>query len=151
MGFIKGGLTLSRYRLTQEPEDLTDEYLIESLTQKAFVDIEKSPEDSSQGWVNFFDIYSTEFKPESFRFGEFIAFSLRKDSRRLPAKILNRYYQIAEYRFVAQTGSKPNTFKKKEIKESLRLDLLRRSLLETQILEVFWAPEKQEVWLGGQG
>jgi DNA recombination-dependent growth factor C len=152
MGFIKGGLALSRYRLEQEPrEGLADDYIIRGLSKNAFVDIEKSPEETSLGWVNLFDIYSTDFETGQARQGDFIVFALRKDSRRLPAKILNRYYLIEERRFATQTGRKPNSLKKREMKEALRLDLLRRCLLETQILEVIWLTERQEIWLGAQG
>ena len=37
------------------------------------------------------------------------------------------------------------------MKDALRLDLLKRSLLDTQLFEVIWLLENNEVWLGATG
>jgi DNA recombination-dependent growth factor C len=152
MGFIKGGVTFSRYRLFEEPEGgLTDEFIGERLSANAFVDIEGTSEESSTGWVQFFDHLDPTFPIESWRFGELAAFTLRIDERKLPNKILNRYFAITEANFRTKTGRKPNTVTKKEMKDALRLDLLKRSLLDTNLQEVIWLTELNEVWFGGSG
>ncbi|MDR1309116.1 MAG: recombination-associated protein RdgC [Deltaproteobacteria bacterium] len=152
MGFIKGMASMSRYRLIEEPEGgLTDEFVQRRLEENAFVDIEETSEESSLGWVQIFDQLSSAFPQEDWRFGEVLAFSLRLDERKLPARTLSRYCAIGEARFAAQTGHKPNSVKKKEIKDALRQDLMRRSLLDTKLLEVVWLAETNEVWLGATG
>ncbi|MDR2368452.1 MAG: recombination-associated protein RdgC [Deltaproteobacteria bacterium] len=152
MGFVKGGATFTRYRIFEMPETgLTDDFIGGRLNEKAFVDIEETSEESSLGWVRFFDHLQADFTPESFRFGELVAFNLRLDERKLSNKILNRYMTISEARFRAQTGRKPNSVTKKEMKEALRLDLLKRSLLDTKLIEVVWLTESNEVWLGAAG
>jgi DNA recombination-dependent growth factor C len=152
MGFIKGGATFTRYRIFEEPESgLTEEFVQDRLTKNAFIDIEETSEESSMGWVQIFNQLDCSFPIESWRFREIFGFSLRLDERKLPTRILNRYLAISEARFTAQTGRKPNSTKKKEIKDALRLDLLRRSLLDTKLFEVVWLTEHQEVWLGAAG
>ncbi|MDR1606829.1 MAG: recombination-associated protein RdgC, partial [Deltaproteobacteria bacterium] len=148
---LKGTPTLSRYRLLDAPQELTDEYIQDRLKHHSFVDIEATAEEASLGWVEILNTQASDFEPASFRFGSFIAFVARLDHRRLAAKTLNRYYQIREAEFVAQAGRKPNAQKKKELKEALRQELLRRSLLDTELLEVLWFPQEMEIWLGGAG
>ncbi|MDR0356624.1 MAG: recombination-associated protein RdgC [Deltaproteobacteria bacterium] len=152
MGFVKGSATMTRYKITEEPsEGLTDEFIAERLLQNAFVDIENSSEESSLGWVEFFDHLSTGFPAESWRFGQIIGFNLRLDERKLSNRILNRYYAIAEANLTKETGKKPNTTKRRQLKEALRADLLRRSLLDTKLIGLLWLPENQELWIDSAG
>jgi DNA recombination-dependent growth factor C len=152
MGLIKGNPTLSRYRITDPPgAELSDEFLRERLKKNAFLDIEDTSEEESLGWVELFDHLATEFDPAAYRFGGFLAFSLRYDCRKLQAKTLNRYYALREAAFAAQTGRKPNSVKKRELKESLRLELLRRTLLGTDLIEVVWLYRENEIWLSAAG
>ena len=152
MGLLKGNPTLTRYRVTDElPLEFTEEFVGERLRKNAFADIEKSPEEESAGWVELLDDLSVAFPQGSYKFGPNYAFILREDTRRLPTKILNRYYAIVEAEFTKKMNRKPNSVKKKELKENLRRDLLRRSLLSTDLHEVAWLVERSEVWLSGSG
>jgi DNA recombination-dependent growth factor C len=152
MGFLKGGAVLSRYRLLEEPQEgLTEDFIGQRLKKNAFVDIEDSAQESSVGWVEILDHLSYTFEPHCFNFGSVFGFTLRVDERRLASKTLNRYYQIIEAKFLAQTGRKPNTLKKREMKETLKQDLLRRCLLNTTLFEVLWLRDSLEIWLGAAG
>lgn len=152
MGFCKGSATLSRYRVMEEPEaGLTVDFVRERLVANAFMDIEDTSEESSVGWVELMNHLSGGFSEETFHFGEIHAFNLRQDERRLSGKILGRYVGLWEAKFAAQTGRKPNAPKRREMRETIRLDLLRRSLLDTRLMEVLWLAEANEVWLGAAG
>ncbi|MDR1395494.1 MAG: recombination-associated protein RdgC [Deltaproteobacteria bacterium] len=151
MGLIRGNPSVSRYRLLEAPDALTDEYVRDRLQRNAFVDIEATSEESSLGWVEIMDQLAVNFDPGAFQFGGFLAFTARLDSRRISPRTLSRYYRLRELEFEAQAGRKPNSQKKKEIKDSLRQELLRRSLLNTDLLEVLWFPKEHEIWLGGAG
>jgi DNA recombination-dependent growth factor C len=150
MSLVKGTAALCRYRVLEEPQKggVTPEYVQGRLRRNAFVDIEAAPEESSVGWVEILDHLSCDFADGAFDFGEYMGFSLRLDERKLPGKILNRYYAIAEAKFIKENnGKKPNSHKKNQIKESLRLDLLRRSLLSTSVWQAVWLTGRNEVWL----
>jgi hypothetical protein len=64
---------------------------------------------------------------------------------------LNRYYAIREREFILKANRKPNSVKRKEMKEALRLELLRKTLLSTDLYEVAWLVAKNEVWFAGAG
>ncbi|MDR1873140.1 MAG: recombination-associated protein RdgC [Deltaproteobacteria bacterium] len=151
MAFLAGLPTISRYRLLDSPKELTDEFVQSKLTKNAFVDIERLAEEESLGWVEIFNPLNTAFTPESFNFGGFLAFQARLDSRRLSGKTLRRYYLLKEAEVIAQTGRKPSSQKKRELMGSLKQDLLRRALLNTDLLEIIWFPTVREIWIGGAG
>ena len=152
MGLIKGALSLTRYRVLEEPpETLTDEYLSGRLARNAFLDIENGAEERSLGWVEFFNHLGTDFNPAVYRFGGLLAFTLRLDTRRLPPPILRRYCALREARYVAQTGRRPNSLTRREMKESVRGELLSRALLNTELMETAWLWQENEVWLAAAG
>ncbi|MDR2352515.1 MAG: recombination-associated protein RdgC [Deltaproteobacteria bacterium] len=152
MGLLKGNTSLSRYRLIDKiPDDFTEDFIGERLRKFSFTDIEREPEESSFGWVEIFNDLTYEFPVGSYKFGPNYAFTLRHDYRRLSSKILNRYLRIKEAEFIAETGRKPNSIKKKELRENLRLSLLKRTLLATDLFEVAWFTQEQEVWFAGVG
>ena len=149
MGLVKGSAALCRYRIIEQPESgpYTTDQIQSLLKRHAFADIETAPEESSVGWVEAVDHFTSSFAPGSFDFGNIYAFGLRLDERKLSGKILNRYYGIAESKLIKETGKKPNSLKRNQMKESLRLDLLKRSLLTTSVWEVVWLADRDEIWL----
>jgi DNA recombination-dependent growth factor C len=152
MGLIKGALSLTRYRVLEEPpETLTDEYLGGRLTQNAFLDIEEGPEERSLGWVEFGNHLGTDFNPAAYRFGGLLAFTLRLDTRRLPAPALRRYCALREARYIAQTGRRPNSLVRRELREAVRSELLLRALVNTELMETAWLHQENEVWVAAAG
>lgn len=152
MGLIKGSLSLTRYRVKEEPpETLTDEYVSERLNKNAFVDIEDAPEEKSLGWVEFLNPLDSNFNPATYRFGGILAFTLRLDSRKVPGKTVSRYYNIREAQYVEKIGRAPNSVAKRELKEAIKSELLRRALLNTELMEAAWLYQENEVWLAAVG
>lgn len=151
MGLIKGSLSLTRYRVTGETPELTDDYVTGRLAKRAFMDIEHAPEEKSLGWVEFFNHLGTDFNPATYRFGGLVAMTLRLDSRKVPPKTVARYYAIREAQYVEKTGRKPNSLAKKELKEAVKGELLRRAFLATELMEVAWLHQENEVWLAAAG
>ncbi|UQZ89120.1 hypothetical protein C4J81_07880 [Deltaproteobacteria bacterium Smac51] len=152
MGLIKGSLSLTRYRVIEEPpEELTDEYITERLTKNAFIDIEHAPEEKSLGWVEFFNHLDSNFNPATYRFGGMLAMTLRLDTRKLPGKTVSRYYAIREAQYIEKIGRKPNSLAKKELKDAVKSELLRRALLNTELMEVAWLYQENEIWLAAAG
>lgn len=152
MGLIKGTLSLTRYRVREEPpETLTDEYLTERLVKNAFLDIEELAEERSLGWVEFLNHLGTSFNPATYRFGGMLVFTLRLDTRKVSPRTLNRYYLIREADYVEKVGRRPNSLARKELKEAVKSELLRRALLNTELMEVAWLFKENEIWLAASG
>jgi len=152
MGLIKGALSLTRYRVREEPpETLTDEYVSGRLAKNAFRDIENGPEERSLGWVEFFNHLKTDFNPATYRIGGLLAFTLRLDSRRLPPPVLRRYCAIREALYKDQTGHPPDSLTRRAMKEAVKAELLTRALVNTELMEVVWLYGENAVWLAAAG
>jgi DNA recombination-dependent growth factor C len=151
MGLIKGALSLTRYRVLEEPpETLTDEYLSGRLAQNAFLDIEYTAEEQSLGWVEFFNHLGIVFNPATYRFGGLLAFTLRLDTRRLPPPILRRYCALREAQ-LTRDGHRLNSLTRRQMKEAVKAQLLPRVLVATELMEVAWLHGENEVWLAAAG
>jgi DNA recombination-dependent growth factor C len=101
--------------------------------------------------VEFFNHLDAGFNPAVYRFGGLTAFTLRLDTRKLPAKTIARYYAVREAEYIGKLGRKPNSLAKKELKETVKAELLRRALLNTELMETVWLHRENEVWLAAAG
>lgn len=152
MGLLKGTMSMTRYRVKEEPPELlTDEYISERLLKNSFIDIEDAPEEKSLGWVEFLNHLGTNFNPATYRFGGLLVFTLRLDTRKISPKTISRYYAIREVEYQEKTGRRPNSLAKKELKEAVRSELTRRALLNTELMEAAWLYQENEIWLAAVG
>ncbi|MEW6263297.1 MAG: recombination-associated protein RdgC [Thermodesulfobacteriota bacterium] len=151
MGLIKGAVNLTRYWLAENPTEIGDDYVAERLQGNAFLDIEATTEEEAIGWVDALNPMTTRFEPQDFNFGQVMIFGLRLDTRRVSGKTLNRYLALAEMQ-ARQTGDRPlSVEQRRQLKVKVRLDLLARTPVSTDVHEVCWFPDRREVWLTGAG
>ena len=151
MSLLKGSISLTRYRVQDQPPELTDEFISSHLQQNAILEIDSSSEEESVGWVEVLNPLVFEFLPPSYKFGDVLVFGLRVDTRRVPAKTVNRYLALAEAQAVEATNRPLNNEQRRELKSRVRRDLLARTPVTTDVYEVCWLFKKGEVWLAGVG
>lgn len=151
MGLLKGSVSLTRYRVTDAPPELTDEFITTHLQQNCFLDIENLPEEESIGWVEILDNWATEFNPVNFNYGRVIALGMRVDRRKLAARTVNRYTAIAQAQ-AEKLGEKPLTVQQRRVlKAKVRQELLGRTPVSTDVYDVCWLVDQAEIWLVGTG
>ncbi|MFH1139639.1 MAG: recombination-associated protein RdgC [Pseudomonadota bacterium] len=149
MTLIKGNVSLTRYKTLDPPPELTQEFLADRFRQNAFMDIDKSPEEESMGWVEVLNHFSTAFEHHHFHFGDVIILGFRVDVRKVSAKMVDRYLARAEAEADAE---KPlNKEERRMLKAKIRHDLLIRTPVNTDVYEVCWFPRLEEVWLAASG
>ncbi|MBF0529417.1 MAG: recombination-associated protein RdgC [Deltaproteobacteria bacterium] len=151
MGLLKGSVSLTRYRVTDDPPELTDEFISDRLKRNAFLDIESTTEEESIGWVETLDPWAVEFNPINFNFGRVIAMGMRRDHRKISAKVVNRYAALAQTQ-AERLHEQPLTVQQRRvIKAKVRQDLLARTPVNTDVFDVCWLVDNAEVWLVGTG
>jgi DNA recombination-dependent growth factor C len=151
MSLLKGALNVTRYRVLDSPEEISNEFLAAHLQKNAFLDIDSTTEEESFGWVEVLNTFSTEFRTDSFNFGPVLMFGLRIDTRRVSNKTVNRYLAMAVAQ-AEQYSPKPlSNDQKRELKAKVRLELLGRTPVTTDVFEVCWLVGEQELWLVGTG
>ncbi len=150
MGLLNSSTTITRFRIIDPVEkDFWLDFPVK-LKQYAFKDIDDLPEERSFGWTNFDDMLDVDWHTSPPEKGSYLAFSLRLETRRIPAAVLKKHTMIAlkdEERKNADLGKKfiPRD-RKFEIKEQVKLRLRQRFLPVPAIFEVVWASDKNMIY-----
>ena len=142
MSFLRPNISFTRFKLTEAaPAELWTS-IPARLKQFAFVDIDHIPEERSFGWVNFDDMLDVEWTTSVPEKGHYLAFSLRLDTRRISPAVLRKHIALALRKEESRNKEEGKSFvsrtRKKEIKESVRAELLRRSLPIPAEFNVIW-------------
>jgi len=151
VSILGSSVGLTRYRILEEVTDEILRNIPELLKKHAFMDIDATAEERSFGWTNIdnmLDMIWADSPPEK---GEYFAFSLRLDTRRIQPAVLKKHYQIALNEELAKAKEQGRDFlsreRKKEIKEQVSLRLRARSLPIPAVFDIIWAPSDNRIYL----
>lgn len=125
MGFLKGGITLQRFRVPGPKPRLFDESYLETLRSSA-ADRDKvaTADGIETGWSAGQHILDTDFTLEKNVYPDHLLFDMRTRTDKLPADRLKAYYETDLAAIVKDNPSgKPSTRQKREAKESARARL----------------------------
>lgn len=151
MGFIAASTSFTRFRIVEDiPQTLWAE-LTERLKKFGFRDIDHNADERSWGWVNMDDMFDINWEVSPPEKGEYIAFTLRLDTRRVSAAVMKKHLALAlrdEERKIKEEGKKYiSRDRKKEIKEQVRLKLMARSLPVPSVFDAVWNIRTNIVYL----
>ncbi|NCC25217.1 MAG: hypothetical protein EOM25_08465 [Deltaproteobacteria bacterium] len=151
MGFLSGSLGLTRYRIVEPVPDSFWSQALDKLKHRSFRDIDQGVEERSFGWVCFDDILDSNWKTAPPEKGEYLAFCLRLDTRRVPAAVFKKHFQLALRELQSRMREQGQKFvtkdQKTELKESVALRLRSRTLPIPAYFEVVWSIRRSEVYL----
>ena len=143
MGFSGSSCTFTRYRIADPVPEILWPQIPERLRRNAFQDIDELPEERSFGWTSFDDMLDTTWSNAPPEKGEYLAFALRLESRRLPPAVLKKHCALAlrdEKRRMAEQGKNfISRERKKELRDQVHTRLLMRFLPVPAVFDVLWA------------
>ena len=150
MSFQKASTSFTRFRIIDDiPADLWAS-VPEKLRQYAFIDIDDIAEERASGWTNFDDMLDTEWRQSPPEKGDFLTFSLRLDTRRIPPAVLRKHVRLAlrdEEERIKELGKKfIGRERKKEIQEQVKLRLMGRFLPIPAEFQVVWNTQTGRVY-----
>ena len=151
MGTItSSSISFTRFRIIDPiPSELLTQ-IPEKLRQFAFRDIDDLPEMQAYGWVCFEDMLDTEWRTAPPQKGNYVTFSLRLDTRRIPPAIIKKQLSLAlkaeKEKMQAQGKKFISRERKKDLKEQVLLRLRQRFLPVPAEFHVVWEPDRNEVW-----
>jgi len=140
MGLIFGSGSFTRFMVDGDvPENYLEEFPPRIL-RCAFRDIDETSDlERSFGWVNIMDMFDSRFAAMEYLKEPCIAMSWRVDVRKVPARALLRYCREAEEKIKAAEEleylPKPQ---RAEIKEAVRIKLLKRAIPRSQAYDMIW-------------
>lgn len=143
MAFLNASCSFTRFRITDPiPADLWAQ-IPDKLRQFAFRDIDDTSDERAWGWVCFDDMLDTHWRTAPPEKGAYYTFSLRQDTRRIPAAVLKKHTAIAlreeEARIKEQGKKFVGRERKKELKDQTKLRLLSRFLPIPAEFNVIWS------------
>jgi DNA recombination-dependent growth factor C len=148
MAITSASATFTRFHV---PDPVTEDfwsYLLDGLRAGCFRELEDDQEQSA-GFASWDDFFDASFAHASHRKGDYVAFTLRLDQRRVPAVVL-RYrvrQALQEYRREHE-GRWPSRHEKEQLREAIHMGLLKRSLPRPSACEAIWNPEKRWLLVG---
>ncbi len=149
MGIISNTVSICQFQVVGEfPAGDLFEFTSNGLSQQAFRSIESTLDELSCGWANLDDHQLSEFSTSaSFWRDNYLAFTLRRDQRKIPASLLKAYCRVAEEEYRAEHPGLHRVPKQKreEIKEAVRLRLLARTLPIPATYDMVWDTRNQIV------
>lgn len=140
MGFISSSSSFTRYWVKDQlPVDYRQRYA-EEIRRYAFREIEEESDlERSLGWVNIMNVMDNEFFGEEFFKGEFIALSLRIDTRRVPAQVIKNFCRKAEEEIKSEQGKDfLSKAQRQDIRDMVRMQLLKRAIPNTRSFDMIW-------------
>ena len=150
MSFQKASSSFTRFRIIDDiPADLWAS-IPEKLRQYAFIDIDDIAEERAFGWTSFDDMLDTEWRQAPPEKGDFLTFSLRLDTRRIPPAVLRKHVRLAlrdEEERIKELGKKfIGRERKKELQEQVKLRLMGRFLPIPAEFQVVWNTQTGRVY-----
>jgi hypothetical protein len=139
MGLLKGSVTFSRYRIVGTLPDHFPEFFNERISRYAFQTVWRTTDEKAAGWTaeNGLD---TDFPYASYAQGRYMIFSLRIDRKSVAPSLLRLRILEAERKQLAESGQKKLYREQREaIRESVRLDLLGKTLPVPSFHEICWS------------
>lgn len=152
MGFMNASTSFTRFHITEPVTSETLAQVPDKLKQFAFKEIENTAEERGWGWVCYDDMLDSFWRTAPPEKGEYMAFSLRLDTRRIPAAVLKKYVTLElreEERKIKEQGKKyVSRERKKEIKEQVQLKLRARSFPIPAEFNAIWNTQTGVVYFG---
>lgn len=139
MGLLTNSASFVRFSVEGElPPDFWN-FVAERITKYAFRDIDDNYDERSIGWVSCLNMFDSEFANASYAAGDNVVLSLRIDERKVPAAGLKKFTLKEEDRIKKERQiPKLSRDHRNEIKESIRLSLLKRAIPLPAVYDLVW-------------
>ncbi|PLX78049.1 MAG: exonuclease [Desulfuromonas sp.] len=150
MGIFSNSVSICQFCIVGTPPKDLPEWAATSLARQGFRSIEEGCEEQSIGWVQIDDPELSDFAgPHTFQYDHYLAFSLRRDQRKLPATMVKAYRKRAEQEFLAAHPDLRRVPKQKreDLADAVRGMLLARTLPVPAVCDVVWDTRNQLVTL----
>lgn len=151
MGFLRSSCSFTRYKIIEHVPSEVWQKIPEKLQQYAFQDIDHTSQERAWGWTNFDDMLDINWNISHPEKGEYLAFALRLETRRIPPAVLKKHLAIAlqeEEKNLQLIGKKYiSQERKSEVYEQVRLRLLKHFLPIPAIFDVIWLTTTNIVYL----
>jgi recombination associated protein RdgC len=147
MQLLSSTLSLTRYSVVGEIADPVMETVRNGLKDHMIREIDNDPAPKSVGWTLSDNPFTPDFETADFVFGASFIFSLRIDKKSIPAKIINKHYNMAVKKRLAGTEREHlSKNEKREIKDEVLHQLYVRIPASPGMYDLVWHYEAGDLW-----
>ncbi len=147
MGILSSTAAITRYRVEGKPEEPVLETVAQGLKKNAITDIDEEAQEKSMGWTSFENPFKPNFEGSSFVIGSHLVFCLRIDKKSVPTKIVNKHFNVAMAKKLAdESRSHLTRNEKKLLKEEVSNHLTLRIPATPNIYDLLWNLEEGVLW-----
>jgi len=142
MGILFNTISICQLRVAGDrPDKDLYEWVSDRLAQNSFKSIDNTTDEISSGWVHLDDSSENSFAyPRAFWRDHYVAFTLRRDQRRLPSVLFRAHLKNAESEFLAAHPGMRRVPKQKreELSEAVRAALYAKTLPVPSTYDAVW-------------
>ncbi len=142
MGILNNTVSICQFQvLGATPATDLATWVGEGLANDGFRSIEQSSEELSSGWVQLDDYQNSDFDGlHTFQHNHYLAFSLRRDQRKLPTALLKPYILKAEEEWLAANPQFKRVPKqqREDLRDAVRGSLFAKTLPVPAIYDAVW-------------
>jgi DNA recombination-dependent growth factor C len=140
MGLLTNSASFVRFSVEGEPPADFWPFVADRISKHAFRDIDDNYDERSIGWVSCLNMFDSEFASSSYAAGDYVVLSLRVDERKVPPAGLKKFTMKEEERIKRERQiPKLSRDHRNEIKESIRLMLLKRAIPLPAVYDLVWS------------
>jgi hypothetical protein len=139
MGFISGSASFVRFGVEGELPENTLDFIAERIAAFSFQDIDDTYDEYSIGWVSVLNMFDANFEYGSYAAGDYVTLTMRIDERKVSPVILKKFCLKEEERIKKEKQiPKIGRAMKSEIKERMRVELMRKSVPVPSVYDLCW-------------
>jgi DNA recombination-dependent growth factor C len=147
MGLISTKSSVTLYRVEGEIDKPIIPTVLKCLGRHVFSETESELQEKVSGWTSFEEPFNPNFESRDPLIGQYFVFSLRIDRKKVPPKIIQKYYSMEKNRRMADKGGNfLSRNEKKEIKDRVILRLLKRIPSTPDLFDVVWNFENKDLY-----
>lgn len=147
MQLLSSTLSLTRYSVKGDIAEPVMDTIRDGLKNHVIREIDNDPAAKSVGWTTSENPFHPNFDAQDFVFGTSFVFSLRIDKKSIPAKIVNKHYQMAVKKKLAGTEREHlSKNEKREIKDDVLHRLYVQIPATPSMYDLVWHLEAGDLW-----
>lgn len=148
MGFLSRSVTFMRCRILGTVQGSFWDSVDQGIRAGAFRTKEGSGDEIGSGWVSIHDFSNAEFQGASYVMGNYVAFSYRVDTVRIPARVIEMHFKTESKKILQETGrQRLSSSQGRSLKDRIKESLKTQSFPSIQLVDLVWDTPKETVYV----
>ena len=135
MGILSSSVSITQYHVEGKLQDPVIETIARGLKKQSIKDIDNESDEKTVGWTCFSDPFNADFEKTPFLIGTHLVFSLRIDKKTIPAKVVQKHYQLElKKRLETEVGTM-----RAQVEKLTRENMLYKDVADNRYIKWFLA------------